>query len=187
MNNHRKFLKSWYKRNTKRHSDNHVRRYDAPTPLRENLEEALRNAIRKERDNWRKPYDVKEVYKEGWFIDPNYISSFETVRYTPKDKTTIRQLLAENDAKYRSTTLANWCGHIRVPSLKRSDREWLAFYRTFPRLAVEVAVGKERFCDGAKLKYIPLFRRILDEEWPEELPMWTEEQYDLLKQQGMTN
>lgn len=46
-------------------------------------------------------------------------------------------------------------------------------------------MGDERFADGAKLKYIPLFKQILDEEWPENLKMWTERQYDDLIKSGL--
>lgn len=91
---------------------------------------------------------------------------------------TIRQDLAEDDAKYRGTSLAKRCQRIRVPSMKRTNKEWENFYRTFPYIAAGVATGEDRFVDGAKLKYIPLFKKILDEEWPEDLKMWTEEQYD---------
>ena len=47
-----------------------------------------------------------------------------------------------------------------------------------------MAAGEERFVDGAKLKYIPLFKKILDEEWPEDLKMWTPEEYDKLIAEG---
>ena len=50
--------------------------------------------------------------------------------------------------------------------MKRSNKEWEKFYRLWPSVASEVAVGKRRFIDGAKLKYIPLFKKILDKEWP---------------------
>ena len=72
----------------------------------------------------------------------------------------------------------------RVPSLKRNNKEWECFYRTFPGIAVDVAIGRERYCDGAKLKYIPLFKKILEKEWPEDLKRWTEEEYKKLKQGG---
>ena len=69
--------------------------------------------------------------------------------------------------------------------MKRTDREWVNFYRTWPGIAEDVAIGEERFADGAKLKYIPLFKKILDEEWPEDLKMWTDEQYEELMRKGI--
>lgn len=43
---------------------------------------------------------------------------------------------------------------IRVPSLKRNKSVWEKFYNTFPSIAADVRTGKERFINGAKLKYI---------------------------------
>ena len=50
--------------------------------------------------------------------------------------------------------------------MKRSNKEWEKFYRLWPSVDCEVATGERRFIDGAKLKYIPLFKNILDEIWP---------------------
>ena len=43
---------------------------------------------------------------------------------------------------------------VRVPSLKRSKREWCKFYNEFPKIAAEVRYGNRRFYNGAKCKYI---------------------------------
>jgi len=161
------------------HKDNDVRRYDD-----DSLEEVIRRAIREERDEWRTPYWIVEVEDYSYNV-PDDQKKYKKLHWTPEDQQTIRQLLAEKDSKFRSTSLARRQRYVRVPSLKRSDREWVNFYRTWPGIAKEVAIGKERFADGAKLKYIPMFKQILDEEWPEDLKMWTDEQYEELIRKGM--
>ena len=163
------------------HRDNPARKY---TDTRSgSLEETVRKAVRDARDYWRVPYRDQEVHSENRF-DPGYVPTYERVFYTPEDGTTIRELLAKDDSLFRGTSVAKRWQHIRVPSVKRSEREWMNFYRTFPRIAVMVATGKERFCDGAKLKYVPLFKKILDEEWPEDLKMWSVEQYEDMIRRG---
>lgn len=155
----------------KHSKDNYARRYSRPGVL----EGLVREAIRKERDEWRRPYYIMDL-EDG---------RHRKVYNTPDDNIpTIRERLQEPDANFRGTSIAQKF-HPRVPSLKRSNREWVNFYRTFSRLAVDVAIGEERFAGGAKLRYIPLFKKILDEEWPEDLKMWTEEQYEELIQKGL--
>ena len=39
---------------------------------------------------------------------------------------------------------------------------------TFPHIAKGVIKGEERFSNGARLKWIPLFTKILEKEWPKE-------------------
>lgn len=151
--------------------DNYARRYSRPGVL----ESRIREAIRKERDEWRRPYYIMEL-EDG---------RRRKVYNTPDDNfPTIRERLAEPDANFRGTWTAKKF-QPRVPSLKRSNREWVNFYRTFFRLAADVAIGTERFAGGAKLRYVSLFKKILDEEWPEDLKMWTEEQYEELIQKGL--
>ena len=160
--------------------DNGVRKYHN---VRNVLEDVVRDEIRKCRDEWRVPYYID-------YIDEHQLELPEAERketrfyYEPGDIKTIRESLAMDDAKFRSTRCAKRFQCIRVPSLKRTDKEWENFYRTWPLLGAEVAVGNERFCDGAKLKYIPLFKKILDEEWPEDLKPWTEKEYDKLITEG---
>ena len=169
--------------------DNDVRKYDDMKRMwgswveREPLEDVIRRAIREERDSWRVPYWTVEAEEYSWDF-PEDQKKYKREYATPEDKTSIREALAEDDAKYRSTSLAKRQRFVRVPSLKRSEKEWVNFYRTWPWIAKEVATGKERFADGAKLKYISLFKKILDEEWPEDLKMWTEEEYDYLVKTG---
>ena len=169
--------------------DNDVRKYDDMKKEygnwveREPLEDVIRKAIREERDSWRVPYWTVEAEQYSWDF-PEEQKKYKREYITPEDNTSIREALAEDDAKYRSTSLAERHRFVRVPSLKRSEKEWVNFYRTWPWIAKEVAIGKERFADGAKLKYISLFKKILDEEWPEDLKMWTEEEYDYLVKTG---
>lgn len=160
--------------------DNGVRKYHN---VRNVLEDVVRDKIRKDRDEWRTPYYIDYIDEHQWEL-PEAERKETRFYYEPGDITTIRELLAMDDAKFRNTSYAKRFQRIRVPSLKRTDKEWENFYRTWPWLGAEVASGKERFADGAKLKYIPLFKKILDEEWPEDLKPWTEEEYDSLIAQG---
>lgn len=173
-------LRRWVREVPNHARDNYMRRYS--NPRNGTLEDIVRKAIREERDSWRAPYILELVDDEQWNL-PKSERRYRKVYWYPEEKTTIREALAEDDSKYRCTGLARRC-RFRVPSLKRSEREWVNFYRTFPWIAKGVAVGNERFADGAKLRYVSLFRRILDEEWPENLKMWTEEQYDELVRKG---
>ena len=172
------------------HKDNDVRKYDDMEMVhcrfvkRDSLEDVIRKAIQKERDEWRTPYWIVEAENYRYDV-PDDQKKYKKEHITPEDQKTIREALAEDDAKYRNTSLARRQRYVRVPSLKRSDREWVNFYRTWPWIAKEVALGNERFADGAKLKYIPLFKQILDEEWPEDLKMWTDEQYEDLMRRGI--
>ena len=173
--------------------DNEFRKYDnikwehRKWVERESLEDKLYKAIQKERDEWRIPYGIVEAEDYRYDV-PDDQKKYKKQNWTPEDQQSIRELLAEDDAKYRGTWMAKGRGgyyRVRVPSLKRTDREWINFYRTFPSIAIEVATGKERFLNGAKLKYIPLFKQILDEEWPENLQMWTDKQYEDLMKKGI--
>ena len=169
------------------HKDNDVRKYDTGERRicwNESLEDVIRKAIRKARDYWRTPYWIVEAEDYSYDV-PDDQKKYKKEHFTPDDFLTIRQLLEQDDAKFRSTSLAKRCRYVRVPSLKRTDREWVNFYRTWPGIAEDVAIGEERFADGAKLKYIPLFKKILDEEWPEDLKMWTDEQYEELMRKGI--
>ena len=162
--------------------DNYGRRYSNFSEG--SLEDIIRVAIRKERDEWRLPYTMDYINEEQWALPENE-RQYKRVYWAPEEKTTIREALTWEDSKFRNGPYARRCQRVRVPSLKRTNKEWENFYRTFPWLAKEVALGNTRFCDGAKLKYIPLFKRILDEEWPEDLKMWTEKEYDDLLRKGL--
>ena len=163
---------SWKKIHRIHKTDNDVRKYDEPKDKwHKSLEAQLKAAIEKERDEWRTPYCIYE--------DEN---GQQQKDYEPC--VTIRERLKKDDAAFRNTSIAQRYTRIRVPSLKRNNTEWEHFYRTFPSIAIKVALGDERFCDGAKLKYIPLFKKILDEVWPEDLARWTETQYESLRMQG---
>ena len=87
----------------------------------------------------------------------------EIIEYDTPD--TIRERLSWPDSMFNRNERAQ---RIRVPSMKRNNHEWEGFYRLFPSIAVEVALGERRFIDGAKLKYIPLFEKLLNEVWKEE-------------------
>lgn len=175
--NHRRiYPSSWKKIHRFHKKDNNVRKYDEPgNKWQQPLETQLKAAIEKKRDEWRTPYYVYEDENGQQKKD------FEPCQ-------TIRERLALDDARFRYSdwkyAFSNWNTKVRVPSLKRSVTEWENFYRTFPHIAVYVALGTERFCDGAKLKYIPLFKKILDEVWPEDLVRWTEVQYENLVMKG---
>lgn len=177
QNLYHKLNRTWQIKQTPQ-KDNNARRYDeCDRKWCKPLEDKLKAAIEKERDEWRKPYSVYE--------DKNGIQK----DYEPRQ--TIRERLALDDAGFRYSAwkyhFSNWCTRVRVPSLKRNNTEWENFYRTFPTIAIMVALGTERFCDGAKLKYIPLFKKILDEVWPEDLTRWTEVQYEDLLMKGKIN
>ena len=178
---HRSYSR-WMKFHSRRktHKDNHIKRY---MTVNNRLEDVVRKAICQERDSWRTPYWIVEAEDYRYDVPDNQ-KKYKKQYWTPEDQQTIRQILAEDDAKYRNTSYARRMQGVRVPSMKRTNKEWENFYRTFPWLASKVAIGEERFCDGAKLKYIPLFKKILDEEWPENLKMWTPEQYEELMRNG---
>jgi hypothetical protein len=159
--------------------DNGVRKYHN---VRYDLEDTVRKAIRRERDEWRIPYYIDYINEEQCSLPKNERKE-KRFYYEDGDKISIRDLLMEDDSKFHSI----YAPKIRVPSLKRSNREWVNFYRTFPWIGADVAIGNERFCGGAKLRYIPLFKKILDEEWPEDLKPWTEEEYDKLIAEGKIN
>lgn len=163
--------------------DNAVRKYNN---VRDVLEDVVRDKIRKDRDAWRTPYYIGYIDEHQWEL-PEAERKETRFYYESGDIKTIRELLAMDDAKFRNTSYAKRCQRVRVPSLKRTNKEWENFYRTFPWIGAEVAVGEVRFVDGAKLKYIPLFKKILDEEWPEDLKPWTEEEYDKLITEGKIN
>jgi len=178
-----KYRKSPYTNWVKSTRDNGVRKYH---DVHDALEDVVRDKIRKDRDEWRTPYYIDYIDEHQWELPENERQE-KRFYYEPGDIKTIRELLTMDDAKFRNTSYAKRCQRVRVPSLKRSDREWENFYRTFPWIGAEVAVGEVRFVDGAKMKYIPLFKKILDEEWPEDLKPWTEEEYDKLVAEGKIN
>lgn len=149
-------------------SDNRVK------PYQSNLEQQVREAIQKEFEDWKRPYRDYE----GWDYENN-CSYLERIELPCEDS--IRDRLQKPDVKFPKE---RWARKVRVPSLKRSDREWENFYNTFPELGIKVALGKRRYHKGAKLKYIPLFEKILNEEWPIDAKRWTEKQYQKQIQEG---
>ena len=120
------------------------------------LEDLIRLRIKMEKER----YD-EDMKPENLFgIDEE---TGEMVEYDKPDS--IRDRLSWPDSKFNRNERYQ---RVRVPSMKRNIREWEGFYRLFPTIAVEVALGERRFIDGAKLKYIPMFGKILDEVWKEE-------------------
>ena len=127
---------------------NHDRRFP---PFYKNLDEEVEKAILEQKSTY------EQEIREGLYDDL-------PAQY-PEETDNIHELLKLDDSKFDRNERCQW---IRVPSMKRSNREWENFYRTFPSLGVSVATGKRRFIDGAKLKYIPLFDKILKKVWPNE-------------------
>lgn len=128
----------------------------------ETLEESLTRAIKKAFDAWNNPFYCEVINPEAeiWEQKYKHVPDYDIEE---GDYPSIRELLAQEDSKFDRNDRFQ---RIRVPSMKRSNKEWEKFYRVWPSIACEVAVGKRRFIDGAKLKYIPLFKNILDKEWP---------------------
>ena len=141
--------------------DNSFTKYD-DIDTQETLEVKLKKTIEKEFESWNNPCYVEVINPE----EPFYKHEYKTIpNYDIEegDYPSIREMLSMDDSKFNRNDKFQ---RIRVPSMKRSNKEWEKFYRLWPSVACEVATGKRRFIDGAKLKYIPLFKNILDEIWP---------------------
>lgn len=141
--------------------DNFLTKYDDNDDV-ETLEDAIKKVIKKEFESWNNPHYVEVISPE----DPCYEHEYKTIPdydIEEGDYPSIREMLAMDDSKFNRNDRHQ---RIRVPSMKRSNKEWEKFYRLWPSIACEVAIGERRFIDGAKLKYIPLFKNILDEIWP---------------------
>lgn len=141
--------------------DNFFTKYDDNDDV-ETLEDKIKKAIKEEFESWNNPHYVEVINPE----DPCYEHEYKTIPdydIEEGDYPSIREMLAMDDSKFDRN---NRHQRIRVPSMKRSNKEWEKFYRLWPSVACEVAIGERRFIDGAKLKYIPLFKNILDEIWP---------------------
>ena len=141
--------------------DNFFTKYDYNDDA-ETLEDKIKKAIKEEFESWNNPHYVEVINPE----DPCYEHEYKTIPdydIEEGDYPSIREMLAMDDSKFDRN---NRHQRIRVPSMKRSNKEWEKFYRLWPSVACEVAIGERRFIDGAKLKYIPLFKKILDEIWP---------------------
>lgn len=112
--------------------------------------------------------EIVRKAKEKWINDPfEYDEEFHLLtdeQGNPEFKETIWDKLDLEDSKYPKRHKYNW--QIRVPKLVHSNREWDNFYRTFPSIAEDVILGKERFSNGAKLKMTPMMEKILEKEWP---------------------
>ena len=124
--------------------DNRATNYDS----KEDVEEAYQRELQKDLER-RKPYIDEETGEE---YDP-------TQDPEDFDGMTVEQRLALPDSYFiGDEPYWNHKGRmytkIRVPSLKRSNKTWQRFYNEFPWLAAEVRLGRTRFINGAKLKYI---------------------------------
>lgn len=135
---------------------------DTIKPLEEPLEVKLKKTIKKEFESWNNPCYVEVINPEEPFYKHKY-KKIPDYDIEEGDYPSIREMLSMDDSKYNRNDKHQ---RIRVPSMKRSNKEWEKFYRLWPSIACEVATGERRFIDGAKLKYIPLFKNILDEIWP---------------------
>lgn len=146
--------------------DNYLTKYDDKDGFwwksQATLEDDVKNAIKKAFDAWNNPFYCEVINPEAeiWEQKYKHVPDYDIEE---GDYPSIRELLAQDDSKFDRNDRFQ---RIRVPSMKRSNKEWEKFYRVWPSIACEVAVGKRRFIDGAKLKYIPLFKNILDKEWP---------------------
>lgn len=146
--------------------DNYITQYDDKDGFwwksQTTLEDDVKNAIKKAFDAWNNPFYCEVINPEAeiWEQKYKHVPDYDIEE---GDYPSIRELLAQDDSKFDRNDRFQ---RIRVPSMKRSNKEWEKFYRLWPSVACEVAVGKRRFIDGAKLKYIPLFKNILDKEWP---------------------
>ena len=146
--------------------DNYITQYDDKDGFwwksQATLEDDVKNAIKKAFDAWNNPFYCEVINPEAeiWEQKYKHVPDYDIEE---GDYPSIRELLAQDDSKFDRNDRFQ---RIRVPSMKRSNKEWEKFYRVWPSIACEVAVGKRRFIDGAKLKYIPLFKNILDKEWP---------------------
>ena len=146
--------------------DNYITQYDDKDGFwwksQTTLEDDVKNAIKKAFDAWNNPFYCEVINPEAeiWEQKYKHVPDYDIEE---GDYPSIRELLAQEDSKFDRNDRFQ---RIRVPSMKRSNKEWEKFYRVWPSIACEVAVGKRRFIDGAKLKYIPLFKNILDKEWP---------------------
>ena len=146
--------------------DNFLTKYDDNEGVmwksQETLEDEIKKVIKEEFELWNNPYCLEVINPDS----PSYEHEYKKVAdydIQEGDYPSIREKLAMDDSKFDRNDRHQ---RIRVPSMKRSNKEWEKFYRLWPSVAREVAIGKRRFIDGAKLKYIPLFKNILDEIWP---------------------
>ena len=146
--------------------DNFVTKYDDKEGLcwkgQNTLEDDVKNAIIKEFKEWNNPFRCEVINPDAEIWEQQY-KNVPDYDIEEGDYPSIREKLAMEDSKFVRNDKHQ---RIRVPSMKRSNKEWEKFYRLWPSVACEVAIGKRRFIDGAKLKYIPLFKNILNEVWP---------------------
>ena len=146
--------------------DNFLTKYDDKEGVKWNslktLEEVIKMAIKKEFEEWNNPSYAEVINPNADYYNQQY-KMVPVYDIEKGDYPSIREMLAMDDSKFERNDRHQ---RIRVPSMKRSNKEWEKFYRLWPSIACEVAIGKRRFIDGAKLKYIPLFNNILDEVWP---------------------
>lgn len=123
-------------------------------PVANSFEEFLSNCVRKEKEQWiRNPFSVDN----DWNIIRNDDGTFLF-------EDTIWERLEMPDSKFFKRHKDNW--RVRVPKLSANNKEWENFYVTFPWIAEDVITGKERYSNGARLKMIPLFTKIINKEWP---------------------
>ena len=167
-------ISSYRKMPKLRLGDNHYRVYEgnprkrflSPCGRHEcTFEEFLINSVKKAHEEW---------LENPVAIDADYNPMFNEDG-TPILEETIWDKMELPDSKFYKRHKYNW--RVRVPKLTRSNREWLNFYVTFPSIAEDVITGKERYSNGAKLKWIPLFTKIVEQVWPKET------QYQVTQQQ----
>ena len=157
--------------------DNYLTKYDDNDGVwwksNKTLESIVKESIEKEFKSWNNPFYCEPINPdaESWKQEYKHVPIYDI---EDGDFPSIREKLAQEDSKFERNEAFQ---RIRVPSMKRSNKEWEKFYRIWPSIACEVATGERRFIDGAKLKYIPLFKNILDEVWPVD----AKRNYDLFK------
>lgn len=151
--------------------DNYMTKYDEKNKKNDvvkwkssyaTLEDKIKKSIKEEFEWWNNPCYFQVINPQ----EPPYKHEYKKIPdYDIKegDYPSIREMLSMDDSRFDRNDRHQ---RIRVPSMKRSNKEWEKFYRLWPSIACEVATGERRFIDGAKLKYIPLFKNILDEIWP---------------------
>ena len=137
------------------HRDNYGK-YSKRWKNKNSFENYLSDEVKKCREEWiEDPFCIDDEYQI--LRDDNGNIVYED---------TIRMRLKQPDSKFYKGH--NYYYAIRCPRLVRSNKEWENFYKTFPCIARDVIIGKQRYCNGAKLKFIPLFQTILDKVWPED-------------------
>lgn len=149
---------NWQDNYDRKYDTNYIMRYCQKynMPIAKSFEEFLAFCVRHTRQEWiERPFAIDDSF--------NIICN-EDGSYDFYDS--IWDLLNLPDSKFYKRHKDNW--RVRVPKLTANNKEWENFYVTFPWIAESVITGKERYSNGAKLKMIPMFERIIEKEWPKE-------------------